>query len=326
MATAILHATSADGHEIPVIDVTHPAFIVSATDAELASLSERYVLESAQRQDAAPALLEALQRSMLGRGLMAASGTFLSGMATYLLKLGPDNLGPDANPLDRAIAASFPALTTRLRLQETARMLADGLAVTLASAAGRRLCLLNIGGGPAADSWNGLIILQAEHPELLSGRDINIAVLDVDAAGPAFGASALDALRGPDGPLRMLNVRFQHIAYKWSDADRLGHILEPLHIVDDVCAVSSEGALFEYGSDAVIVANLQQLRTATASDTIVVGSVTRDDAPTRASRASTRVSTQPRTIDAFRELAAQAGWSVECVIERPFTYNVRLRR
>ena len=36
-------------------------------------------------------MVEALQRSQLGRGLFAASGTYLSGIATYLLKLGPDN-------------------------------------------------------------------------------------------------------------------------------------------------------------------------------------------------------------------------------------------
>jgi hypothetical protein len=307
-----------------VIDVTHPAFTVTVTEAELARLADQYVGESEQRQQVSPALLEALQRSMLGRGLMAASGTFLSGMNTYILKVGPDNLAADANPLDRAIAASFPALTTRLRLQELAQLLADGLSMSLAAGSGSPILLLNIGGGPAADSWNALILLQTSHPELVAGRDATIAVLDVDAAGPAFGARALDVLRGPGSPLHGMQVRLQHLQYEWSDPDRLGEILETRHAIDAVCAVSSEGALFEYGSDAEIIGSLRQLRRATAPDTTVVGSVTRDSAATRASRASSGVSTIPRTMEAFRELAGQAGWTVDYAVERPFTYNVRL--
>lgn len=324
MTPAILHATTPDGMTFPVVDVTHPAFAVSATDEDLAAMADQYVRQAGARAEVPPDLREALQRSLLGRGLIAASGTFLSGMDSYLLKLGPANLGADANPLDRAIAASFPAVTTRLRLQEMARLLADGLSRALAARPTGRVCLINIGGGPAADSWNAVILLRTEHPQLVAGREIMIAVLDVDAAGPAFGAGALDALRTADGPLHQMDIRFQHVAYSWSEPDHLRRLLHDLRADQAICAVSSEGALFEYGSDAEIVGNLQHLRAGTAANTTMVGSVTRDSAATRASRAANRVTTRPRTRDAFRDLAGQAGWIIERAIERPFTYNVRL--
>jgi hypothetical protein len=324
MKPDVLYAMTDDGESLPVVDVTNPAFAVNATDAEIAAMCDQFVLESQQRPEMSAPLREALQRSMLGRGLIAASGTFLTGMNTYLLKLGPDNLGTDANPLDLRIAASFPALMSRVRLQDMARLLVDGLSLTAVALPQRRLCLVNIGGGPAADSWNALIRLHAEHPDVLPGRAIAIAVLDCDGRGPAFGARVLDALRAPGAPLDGLDVGFRHLAYEWSHVDRLREVLDELRANDTACAISSEGALFEYASDVDVVANLQGLRARTAPDAFVVGSVTRDGGPVRLLQTTDRVATRPRTLDGFRSLAEQAGWIVQDVIERPFTFNVRL--
>lgn len=176
----------------------------------------------------------------------------------------------------------------------------------------------------AADSWNALIHLYAEHPDLLLGRATQIAVLDCDGHGPAFGVRALDALRAPGAPLSGLDIGFRHFAYEWSHSDRLREALEELRAHDAACAISSEGAVFKYGSDMDIVANLERLRTGTAPDAIVVGSVTRDGEPVRSLQTTDRVSTHPRTLQAFTLLAEQAGWIVQHVIERPFSYNVRL--
>ena len=82
--------------------------------------------------------------------------------------------------------------------------------------------------------------------------------------------------------------------------------------------------MFEYGSDEEIVANLRVLHAGTAKDAAVVGSVTRDGGPVRASLIASRVLTRPRTMEAFQSLCEQGGWTVEEVIERPFSYNVRL--
>jgi hypothetical protein len=326
MRADVLYATTDDGLRLPIIDVTHPAFAVTATDAELAAMSDQFVLESKQRQEVSAPLREALQRSMLGRGLMAAAGTFLTGMDTYLLKLGPDNLGANADPLDRRIAGSFPALTTRLRLQDMARLLADRLSRTIAARPRQPVCLINIAGGPGADSWNALIRLHAEHPAVLAGRKIQIALLDLDDRGPAFGARAFATLRAPGAPLSGLDIGFRHVPYEWSDTDRLRQALDDLHATDAVCAISTEAGLFEYGSDREIVANLETLRIGTAPDTGVVGSVTRDGEPARLSQIASRVTTRPRTLEAFRDLVERAGWIVPHVIERPFSYNVCLGR
>jgi hypothetical protein len=69
-----------------------------------------------------------LKRSVLGRALMGAAGTFLPGMPTYLMKLGPDHLGAGyAQELDRRIAGSPPALAMRLRLLDVVTLLAEGI-------------------------------------------------------------------------------------------------------------------------------------------------------------------------------------------------------
>jgi hypothetical protein len=324
MKTDVVYAMTDEGEKLAVIDVTNAAFVVSATDEELAAMAEQYILEAGRQQEIPAALREALRSSKLGRGLMAASGTFLDGMTTYQLKLGPENLGEGFSPIDQRIAASFPAFAARIRLQDMARLMADGLAAAATAEPRRRICLVNVGGGPGSDSWNSLILLLARCAHLLADREIVIAVMDLDQRGPAFGARALGALCAADAPLSGLKIELLHFGYEWSSADRLGEVLHELRAADSVCGISSEGALFEYGSDEEIVSNLQALHAGTAADSIVVGSVTREGKPVRASLIGNRVPTRPRTIEAFQTLAKDSGWMAQEVIERPFSYNVRL--
>jgi len=325
MKRDVVYATTAEGERLAVIDVTNPAFTVNATDEELAAMAEQYILEAGRQQEIPAALREALRSSKLGRGLMAASGTFVDGMTTYQLKLGPENLGDNFSPIDQRIAASFPAFTVRLRLQDMARLMADGLAGAAMADPGRGICLVNIGGGPGSDSWNSLILLRDKYADPLADREIVIAVMDLDQRGPAFGARALSALcAAAAAPMSGLKIEFLHFGYEWSNAGQLREVLHELLAGDSVCGISSEGALFEYGSDEEIVSNLQALHAGTAGDSIVVGSVTRDGKPVRASLIGNRVPTRPRTIEAFQTLAKQGGWIVQEVIERPFSYNVRL--
>jgi hypothetical protein len=324
MGNDVVYAMTQDGVKTAVIDVTNPAFAVTATEAELAAMSEQYVLEAARQREVPDALREALRNSMLGRGLMAASGTFLDGMSTYLLKLGPENLGDGATLIDRRIAASFPAFAARLRLADMAGLLAKGLERPVAMAVRRPVLLVNIGGGAGADSWNALIRLQSARAGCLAERKIVIAVLDLDSRAPAFGVRAVEALRAAGTPLGGLNTAFQYLSYEWSDAGALRKALEGLDASEAACAVSSEGGLFEYGSDEEIVANLGVVHAGTASDAIVVGSVTRDGAQVQASRIASRVLTRPRAIEGFRALCKEGGWRLEEMIERPFSYHVRM--
>jgi hypothetical protein len=324
MKTDVLYALTDEGVKVAVIDVTSPEFAVSATDEELGKMAAQYIREAAQQQDMPAPLREALRNSMLGRGIMGATGTFLDGMSTYLLKLGPENLGERATPIDQRIAASFPAFMARLRLQDMTQLLADGLATIETDALRRKICLVNIGGGPGSDSWNALLLLRARQSDWLADREITIAVMDLDQRGPAFGGRAVEALCATVAPLCGLNIGFRHLPYQWSDSNRLGGLLDELQCGDAACGISSEGGVFEYGSDEEIVLNLRALHGGTAGDAFVVGSVTREGEPVRASLVASRFLTRPRTMEAFRDLSAQAGWNVQEVRDRPFSYNVRL--
>ena len=290
-------------------------------------MAHRYIADLAQQKAMAPEMEAALRGSQLGRALQDATGSYLPGLPTYILKLGPDNLGAaESSPIDRHIVASFAALAIRVRVEDMARLLADGLAGAAASEPRRPLCMVNIAGGPASDSWNALILLRCEQPELLERREVAIAVLDLDEKGPAFGARAVTALGGADAPLHGVEIRVRHFPYEWSDTARLRQLLDELHTRDAACAISSEGGLFEYGSDAEIVSNLGVLHEGTAGDAIVVGSVTRDSELMRTWQGMHRMNIRPRTMEAFRGLAAEAGWRVDRVIERALGYGVSLAK
>jgi hypothetical protein len=205
-----------------------------------------------------------------------------------------------------------------------ARLLADGAAQSMAASPNRPICLINIGGGPAADSWNALILLRAEHPSFFTDSPIGLAILDIDLDGPRFGGRALARLCAPGAPLGGLAISFRSIQYDWSQTIPLAGALADMHAAEAVCAISSEGGLFEYGSDEDILVNLRTLQSGTASCATIVGSVTREENPAGGTRSPGLVAARPRSMQAFRSLALKAGWAVEHVIERPFSYHVRL--
>src|SRR5262249_28304252 len=158
---------------------TNPAFAVTLTAEEVDAQAARF-LAAPQRFAKLPPFLQRalvgffLRKSTLARGIRKSQGTFLPGLSTYLLQLALDNLrAASATPVDRLIAASMPALSVRLRLQDMATLLAETLAPRLAdAAAGRSLRLVNIAGGPAMDSLNALILLRRDHPRALAGRRV----------------------------------------------------------------------------------------------------------------------------------------------------------
>jgi len=323
----VYYATADDGNDLPVVDVTNPEFAPPYDEAQMA----RRVALFARAERLRARIPQSIQRSVLGwaarrsrlaRAFYHASEGVISGMTLYVAKLGPRMMGDGyATAIDRRIAAAPPSWLSRVRLEDMARLLAEGLSPVLTAHAGRPLQLFNIAGGPAADSWNALLVLHQEAPELLRGRTIGIHVLDLDDEGPSFGARAVAALRGASAPLRDLDLSYQRVAYDWRDAARLQRLLDELGASRSALAVSSEGGLFEYGSDDEIMANLEAIRSAAPSDVVAVGSVTRADGPIEFLREFT---VRPRTLAAFRDLAARAGWAIARVIERPLAYDVRL--
>lgn len=323
----VCYAVSDDGLELPVVDVTHPAFRLRLSEERQRALVERF-LEQQRRFARLPKLLRGLllrlfmRGSIMARGLRRAEGGFLDGMTTYLFKVGAKNLGEYAVPADRRIAASLPGLSVRLRLADMAELLADALAPGLAAAPGSPLHFLNIAGGPGIDSLNALLVLVERHRALLSGRRVSINVLDRDPHGPAFGARALAALQQPGAPLADLSVEFRHLPYDWGDVSGLQPALDAARAAGALTIASSEGGLFEYGSDRDIVANLRALAGKPGMSLCMVGSVTRNDETIRTLKLTSTAATRPRGLDAFSTLIASAGWRVVRSVSRPLSDQV----
>lgn len=330
-AAGLYYATDADGGRLPIVDVTHPAFAVRLTDAELAARMAEH-REQERRRARVPRWLQKLLfrffvgRSYFGRRLMQASGGYLDAMSTYRFKLGPDHLDPSwALPFDRKIAASLPALCMRLRLQDMAELLADDLGARLAAAPARPLYFLNIAGGPCMDSINALLLLQRRAPELLRARSVRIEVFDQESAGPTFAARVLETLQAPGAPLRGLDVALLHTSFRWNDTTHLADELARWPH-DIVAAVSSEGGLFDYGTDEEIAANLAVLRDRLPADTSVSGSLTQPKPADVPVPVGPQFAIRERDLASLREVARRVGWEVAQSRPRPFQTTCLLRR
>jgi hypothetical protein len=302
---------------------------LTVTDTEQRALVEKFLHEKGPFASLPTFLRNWLQRfflrgSILTKGIRQAQGTFMTGMHTYLLKLGPTMLGSAyAKPIDRRIAASLPVFAVRLRLQDVAQLMAEALLPVLINEPARPLHFLNIAGGPAIDSLNTLILLSKKQPGILTEREISIAVLDLDDAGPAFGAKALASISQEGGPLRGIRVAFRHVLYDWTKPADLKPVLTEVQARRALVICSSEGGLFEYGSDSEIQSNLRVLREF-PEVLAVVGSVTRADEPIQRVRKMGRAATRPRGLEVFRNLVEKAGWTIARAIERPFSDQVVL--
>jgi hypothetical protein len=314
--SGVYYAITEDGIELPIVDITHPAFALHLTEAELADLYDRYVRKIQKRGFLQRHLFQFfLKRSILGRGIMGALGGFLAGMNTYLLKIGADNLGSFANQIDREIAEALPSVSLRLRLQDMAHLLADALLPLLQAKPEQELHLLNIAGGPAMDSLNALILI----PNVcLMGRKIVIHVLDGDTAGPLFGQRALQALQSEGAPLAGLDIEFHHFPYDWAKTSDLQTLIDTIPS-SAILAASSEGGLFEYGSDAEIISNLQELRPRL---TAIVGSISRKDRQTPILHL---MAVRPRELEGFKNLALQGGWTLARILHGPISCHFCLK-
>jgi hypothetical protein len=264
--------------------------------------------------------------------MVESAGTYTSGLMTYLNKLGPDNLGEGyAGPLDRQWAANLTPVTFRWRMRDVARLLAAGLASALSARQSCPVHLLNIGGGPAADSLNALILVQKEHPGWLAGRQICIHVLDLDAAGPSFGARALAALLAEGAPLHGLAVTFEFTEYNWAEPTVLRQVIDAIAAENVIAAGSSEGGLFEFASDAEIVANLQALRLGTPDDFVMVGPVVRaaqtlDPRLKMLEHVPGRPAIRFIGLETFGRLVRSAGWMIEQTLDGAMHQVVSLKK
>jgi hypothetical protein len=169
-----------------------------------------------------------------------------------------------------------------------------------------------------------------------------LAQLSTDRTGYRFPLAILDTVSVRDldlrvkfkavagAPLAGFDVTFRHVEYRWSDVTRLRETLAGIgEMGAGVC--SSEGGLFDYGSDEDIVGNLTVLRDGTPADFVVVGSVVRDTATLDPRlKATTEAQGRPLIrylgLEAFRLLAQRAGWSVDRVIDSVAHHVVGLKK
>jgi hypothetical protein len=308
-------AKTRDGHDLPVIDVTDPRFAVADDPAATRALYDAFIAGERRRGRIPRFIMRAMLRraareSLLVRAMFASDAGYLDGMTTYLMKLGADNMVPPYDtPTDRRLAASPHVTLMRLRMQQTARLLADGLVEQLAATPGAPLHLINIGGGPALDSINALVLLRRDRPDQMA-RSVVVHVLDSSTDGPFFGANALEALRAHDRPLHGLDVAWMPHDYDWNTPAALARLVGDLADAGSVIAASSEGALFEYGGDDAIVANLAALRADGAGARLVAGSVTRHDEARQRMIEETRFRLIPRGLAGFAPLATRAGFAI----------------
>jgi hypothetical protein len=311
----MLTAKTLEGYDLPVIDLTDPRFAVPDDPAAARALHDAFVADERSRRFIPQFIMRMLLRSAarqsrLVRAVSAPQSGFLDGISTYVMKLGPDNLVPPFDsPMDRRVAASPHVGLLRLRMQQVAHLLAESLVEHLRADAGAPLDLVNIGGGPALDSLNALILLARDHPELLARR-VTVHVLDSDPDGPFFGGNALKALSVQGRPLHGHGIAWRLAPYDWNATAPLAELIRTLTSAGTIVAASSEGALFEYGSDEAIVANLVALRAGASGARLVAGSVTRPDEVRRRMIAQTGFRLVPRGLAGFAPLAARAGFAI----------------
>ena len=108
------YAFTDDGLELPLIDVTHQAFAITRPDEVQREAVEKFMREQRDFAKLPKFVQRAMmwmffRKSRLGNSLRTSDGTFLPGVATYLLKLPPEMLGEAyARPVDRAAAGERP--------------------------------------------------------------------------------------------------------------------------------------------------------------------------------------------------------------------------
>jgi hypothetical protein len=308
----VISATTEEGQNIPVIDVTNPAFCIPAlTDDELSKVAERTrnaveIAAKMRENDLNPAR----PSSRLSRD---ENNSYYTGMVTYFNKLGAENLDDSfATAYDRKVADTIAPIAMRLRLRAIAQHLADNLERVLARRLTQDLHLLNIGGGTGVDSWNGLILLKQKNPELLCARKTAIELLDIDPVAPRFGIRALEALRGENAPLANLPVTLNYVHYDWNDVSSLRSLLIQIDAQHKPVAASSEGGLLEYGSDDAIAENLAVLREQTGETFFFVCSVFRDEQSVepsvRLAKANSQLGIRFLGRPAFTQLSHRLGW------------------
>ena len=267
----ILYAAFENDIQIPILDITHPLFNASIDEQayHLSCLKSARSIESLKKM---PGFIRNIFVKMSN-----VDNSHLSGMRTLLYKLGPDlSRGIKLGFRDKWAVKQTSFMGLRIRLRDLCRLQSKILQSQLKLFPERNLCFFNIAGGAATDSINTLILIQESDPELLKGRKIEINILDIDTYGPNFAKRCIDVLKQPGERFHGLNITLNIIHYDWSQPEALRKM--SLERSDWIQLCSSEGGLFEYGSNSEIIENLNYYHTNSPADARVTGSLIFDRA------------------------------------------------
>jgi hypothetical protein len=327
------YAFTLNGVELPVLDITHPYFI-SCTDEKILQKLLPYVESNAEKNAEKFNKIPVFIRRFLAKHSFAMAElldmgeekSFASGITTLMMKLGPQLIGRGKKRyLDRQVNKGFGALVIRMRVRDLSKCEAEAIIPLLRKHPEKGLCFVNIAGGAASDSINALILIQKEAPSLLKNRKIEINVLDIDSFGPAFAGRCVSALKAPGGRFNQLDISFRHIHYDWNNTVKLEELLAERKEWLQICA--SEGGLFEYCTDEVIIRNLNTLYDKAAKDIIVAGSLLHsigkvDAGIVAALRISTGIKPRFLGIDGLRNIIETNSWQPDRIIEGNPRYQV----
>lgn len=297
----VCYARTDQGRELPVLDVTHPAFAAEVVrerrvDVEEAIRREARLFAGLRDGDRPPRVTRVA-----------------SALRTYRAKLGDEGLGWARWFTFLRSADAFLGEAIRHRAQSVARLLAAALVAPLARRPAATLHMVNIAGGAASDSLNALLLLIRDRPFQLLGRTTRIHVLDLDPSGPHFAARALAALRAPGAPLARLDAELEHVPYDWNDPAPLAGLLAGWREGAAIVVGSSEGGLLEYCPDALVLEHLRLLRDGAPPDLALACTAWRGDEVGDAASVL-RGRDQPvraHTRESLVALAERAGWSVQ---------------
>lgn len=265
------YADFEQGIKLPILDITHPLFNASIDEQEyhLSCLKSSKSIESLKKM---PGFIKKMfvKKSNV-------ENSYLNGMRTLLYKLGPDlSRGMKLGFRDKWAVKQTTFMGLRIRLRDLCRRQSKILLPQLKQFPERNLCFFNIAGGAATDSINTLILIQEADPQLLKGRKIEINILDIDTYGPNFAKRCVDVLKQPGERFQGLDLTLNIIHYDWSQPEALQKITLERSEWIQIC--SSEGGLFEYGSDEEIIKNLNHFFANSPADARVTGSMIFDKA------------------------------------------------
>jgi hypothetical protein len=122
----IYYATTNCGLELPVLDITHPLFIKSINEEGLEDL----IKESAKQVEMMKVMPDSQKGLFLEKSLIFGTyfyrdpnSRYLSGMSTYMLKLGPYLIGSgEERDIDRMISTGISSVAARMRLSDLCRI------------------------------------------------------------------------------------------------------------------------------------------------------------------------------------------------------------